>query len=80
MKHCLLGREPETTPTQAYNQLKEALQKISEKSFGFTKQLHLPSQPLTLTEVEDFINCQSYEHLLAQSIVNQVCKMNETLI
>ncbi|XP_075592176.1 uncharacterized protein LOC124500090 isoform X4 [Dermatophagoides farinae] len=70
---CDCGREPETTPTQAYNQLKEALQKISEKSFGFTKQLHLPSQPLTLTEVEDFINnCQSYEHLLAQSIVNQI--------
>ena len=72
------GREPETTPTEAYNQLKEALQKISEKSFEFTKQLHLPSQPLKLKEVEDFINnCQSYEHLLAQSVVNQVCKMIE---
>nr|XP_027197340.1 uncharacterized protein PFB0145c-like isoform X3 [Dermatophagoides pteronyssinus] len=70
---CDCGREPETTPTEAYNQLKEALQKISEKSFEFTKQLHLPSQPLKLKEVEDFINnCQSYEHLLAQSVVNQI--------
>ncbi|OTF72077.1 hypothetical protein BLA29_005232 [Euroglyphus maynei] len=70
---CDCGREPETTPDDAYNQLKETLQKISEKSFKFTKQLHLPTQPLKLNELEDFINnCQSYEQLLAHSVVNQI--------
>ena len=62
------GKNSPLSPTETYSRLKDLLSVISEKSFLFT-----PLRPILRLELENYLhNCATYEHLLANSIVNQV--------
>ena len=66
--HLNTGKQSSLSPTEAYSRLKELLSDISEQSFLFS-----PLRPILRLDLEEYVrNCATYEHLLANSIVNQV--------
>ncbi|KAF7489181.1 hypothetical protein SSS_01585 [Sarcoptes scabiei] len=66
------------TPSDAYQNLKELLHEISERSFErFTMELR--PRKINIEEIKKFIDTtQSYEYLLANSIVNQIIEDSQS--
>lgn len=66
------AHSPLLPPTEAYARLKNLLGDISEKAFHLT-----PLRPFLVLHLEEWItgDCPSYEHLLANAVVNQVGRL-----
>ncbi|KAI2804447.1 hypothetical protein BLOT_003430 [Blomia tropicalis] len=69
------GNEPSLSPTDAYGCLERLLDEISEQSFHLN-----PLRPMLKLDLQTFIRqqCATYEHLLANSIINQIVEESQS--